>query len=72
MASIVHGDATILSQQIMRWEKCDEHVNIDIKVYTTWPVCLLESIFFFKVNFRKMNYFLMFGSVMKNKLENTF
>jgi hypothetical protein len=40
-------------------------------------VCLLESNFFFKVNFRKVNsrkvnYFLIFSSVMKNKLENTF
>jgi hypothetical protein len=25
-----------------------------------------------KMNFRKMNYFPMFGSVMKNKLENIF
>jgi hypothetical protein len=31
------------------------------------PVCLKKK----KVNFEKMNYFLMFGSVMKNKLENT-
>jgi len=42
------------------------------------PVCLLESSFFFwkvnseKVNSGKMNYFSMFGSVMENKLENTF
>ena len=41
------------------------------------PVCLLESSSFWKVNSRKMNsekvnYFLMFGSVMENKLENTF
>jgi len=35
-------------------------------------VCLLENIFFFKMNFKKMNYFFMFGSVMKNKLENIF
>jgi hypothetical protein len=37
----------------------------------------LESYFFWKVNSGKvnsgkMNYFLIFGSVMKNKLENTF
>jgi hypothetical protein len=25
-----------------------------------------------KVNFEKVNYFSIFGSVMKNKLENTF
>ena len=40
-------------------------------------VCLLESNFFCKVNSEKvnsgeMNYFSMFGSVMENKLENTF
>jgi len=44
MASIVHGDATILSQQIMRWEKCDKHVNIDIKVPTTWKLCILIKV----------------------------
>jgi hypothetical protein len=32
---------------------------------------LLESNFF-KVNFRKVNYFLIFGSVIKNKLKNIF
>ena len=36
------------------------------------PVYLLENSFFFKVNSRKVNYFSMFGSVMKNKLANTF
>ena len=36
------------------------------------PICLLENSFFLKENFRKVNYFPMFGSVMKNKLENTF
>jgi len=37
-------------------------------------IYLLKSFFFFfrKVNFRKVNYFLIFDSVMKNKLENTF
>jgi len=28
--------------------------------------------FFKKISFRKINYFLMFGSVIENKLENTF
>ena len=36
------------------------------------PVYLLKNNFFLKVNLEKMNYFLMFGSVMKNKLKNTF
>jgi len=35
--------------------------------FVCWKV-----VFFWKVNSRKVNYFLMFGSVMKNKLENTF
>ena len=33
-------------------------------------VCL-KVVFFWKVNSGKVNYFLMFGSLMKNKLENT-
>ena len=39
---------------------------------------LLELIIFFfevnseKANFRKINYFLIFNSIMKNKLENIF
>jgi hypothetical protein len=37
-----------------------------------YPVCLLEIILFWKVKSRKVNYFLIFGTVMKNKLENTF
>jgi hypothetical protein len=36
------------------------------------PVCLLEVVSFWKVNSGKVNYFLMFGSVMENKLENIF
>jgi len=35
--------------------------------FVCWKV-----IFFKKINFEKVNYFSMFGSVMKNKLENTF
>ena len=31
-----------------------------------------EVVFFWKVNFRKVIYFLMFSNVMKNKLENIF
>jgi hypothetical protein len=34
-------------------------------------ICL-KVFFFLKVNFKKMNDFLMFVSVKKNKLENTF
>jgi hypothetical protein len=36
------------------------------------PVCLLECRFFWKVNSGKVNYFMIFGSVIENKLENTF
>ena len=32
----------------------------------------LKVVFFLKVNSRKVNYFLMFGNVMENKLENSF
>ena len=41
--------------------------NISFSSGILGSVCLLESSFFFKVN-----YFLMFSNVMKNKLENTF
>jgi hypothetical protein len=37
-----------------------------------YPVCLPESILFWKVKSRKVNYFLIFGTAMENKLENTF
>jgi hypothetical protein len=33
---------------------------------------LAGKFFLKKINFKKINYFLMFGSVMKNKLENIF
>jgi cytochrome c oxidase subunit IV len=36
-------------------------------LFVCWKV-----VFFLKVNSRKVNYFSMFGSVMENKLENTF
>ena len=36
------------------------------------PFVCWKVVFFWKVNSRKVNYFPMFGSVMKNKLENTF
>jgi hypothetical protein len=32
----------------------------------------LKVVFFWKVNSGKVNYFPIFGSVMENKLENTF
>ena len=35
------------------------------------PVCLLESSFLLESEFRR-KYFSMFGSIMENKLENTF
>jgi len=39
---------------------------------THTPFVCWKVVFFLKVNFEKMNYFFMFGSVMKNKLENIF
>jgi len=41
-------------------------------VFTFKSRLFAGNYFFWKVNFRKVNYFLMFGSVMKNKLENFF
>ena len=36
------------------------------------PFVCWKVVFFWKVNSGKMNYFLMFDRVMKNKLENIF
>ena len=36
------------------------------------PFVCWKVVFFWKVNFRKVNYFPIFGSIMKNKLENIF
>ncbi|KAJ6860947.1 hypothetical protein NC651_037128 [Populus alba x Populus x berolinensis] len=44
---------------------------LKVTILTIRPVCLLESSFFSESEFRG-NYFPMFGSVMENKLENTF
>jgi len=58
----VCGAESVRKRDIIRVVKL---VWYDMFVY--WKV-----IFFFKVNSGKINYFSMFGSVMKNKLENTF
>jgi hypothetical protein len=39
---------------------------------TKAPFVCWKVVFFWKVNSWKVNYFPMFGNVMKNKLENTF
>jgi hypothetical protein len=41
--------------------------NYNKVMFVCWKV-----VSFWKVNSGKVNYFLMFGSVMENKLENTF
>ena len=41
-------------------------------VGTKAPFACWQIVSFWKVNFEKMNYFPMFGSVMENKLGNTF
>jgi len=46
---------------------CDIYQLVTCNQLVCWKV-----VFFWKVNFGKVNYFLMFGSVMENKLENTF
>jgi len=38
-----------------------------LDLFVCWKI-----VFFWKVNFRKVNYFLMFCSVMENKLKNIF
>jgi hypothetical protein len=44
-----------------------------IKVpFVCWKVVFFWKVNSKKVNSEKVNYFLMFGSVMKNKLENNF
>ena len=40
--------------------------------FVCWKVVYFWKVNYIKVNSRKVNYFLMFGSIMKNKLENTF
>jgi hypothetical protein len=47
--------------------KCDLDVLSSSSQLILGPIFLLESSFFWK-----MNYFSMFGSVIKNKSENTF
>ena len=37
-----------------------------------WGNIYLLEIFFFKVNFKKVNYFMIFGSIIENKLKNIF
>jgi hypothetical protein len=54
------------------WENRYKH-GVHAYIRTFWLVTAMNSSnYFFKVNFKKMNYFSMFGSVIKNKLENTF
>ena len=45
--------------------------NFKIRDGDLGPVCLLENNFFLESEFQR-KYFPMFGSVMENKLENTF
>ena len=45
--------------------------NIDYDLFVCWKVIFIWKVNFKKMNFGKVNYFPIFGSVMKNKLENT-
>jgi hypothetical protein len=49
-----------------------EKENISKTPFVCWKVVFFWKVDFKKINFGKVNYFLMFGSVMENKLENTF
>jgi len=56
------------------WDK--REIDFPVRRFVV-NVCLVENNFFFKVNFEevnfsKINYFLIFISVIKNKLKNIF
>jgi hypothetical protein len=56
------------------------YLQLELSGYILWCfsaerlifICLLENNFFLKNKFYKINYFLIFNSLIKNKLENTF
>jgi hypothetical protein len=52
--------------EIKKQKKYKLKENIEA-MFVCWKI-----VFFWKVNSGKVNYFSMFGSVMKNKFENTF
>ena len=47
-------------------------VNLSFFVCKIKACLFAEKFFFKKINSEKVNYFLIFGSLMKNKLENIF
>jgi hypothetical protein len=48
-------------------------IGVNFKApFVCWKVVSFWKVNSGKVNSRKVNYFSMFGSVMENKLENTF
>jgi hypothetical protein len=77
------GHGAIFSHLCDEEEETEEVERIGTNVIASVSVLLVcqetkvvyllkKNSFFLKVNFRKINYFLMFGSVMKNKLKNIF
>jgi hypothetical protein len=48
------------------------HVYKAYKLFNIAPFVYWKVVSFWKVNSEKVNYFLMFDSVMKNKFENIF
>jgi hypothetical protein len=54
--------------EIKKQKKYKLKENIEVKA----PFVCWKIVSFWKVNSRKVNYFPIFGSVMKKKLDNTF
>jgi len=51
--------------------KLSPKIYINVLGWVAMFVCW-KVVFFFKVSFEKVNYFLIFGGVIENKLENIF
>jgi hypothetical protein len=54
------------------WQRAADYRVCDGNQLISQFVCLLKNIFLKKIYFKKVNYFLIFDNVMRNKLENTF
>jgi hypothetical protein len=52
--------------------KSDKIIYFNILIYLFLDSFICSKVVFFKVNSGKVNYFSMFGSVIKNKLKNIF
>ena len=64
LKSILEGNKLIEKNDMRTRKEKVPKLNVS---FVCWKL-----VFFWKMNFKKVNYFSMFGSLMKNKLENTF